>query len=145
MHKMDDTPKLITILGLCLEGFSMICGIVVILFLNASNVLTDITAESLEMSESEFSYFMEIINIGLIIIYGALAVFFVVFLVNLILFIPMIKGNYTESKARNVYLYQAIWGGLNLFSNTLVGILYLVSGIQGRKGRREEKDIREGI
>jgi len=68
-----------------------------------------------------------------------------ILILNHILFRKLIKGYLTEKQARNVYLYLAIYGGLYLFSNQILGILYLISGIRGYKGEKEETDIRDGI
>ena len=64
---------------------------------------------------------------------------------NLVLFIKLIKGTLSEESAHKVYLYQAIYGGITLLSNQIVGILYLISGVYGYKGFKEERNIRPGI
>jgi hypothetical protein len=145
MHKMDDTPRIITIFALFLEGSAVFGITVAILFLNLSEGLNFFSAEKLEMTVSDFDNFMEIIKIGLLIFYIFVVIYFVIFIVNLFLFIPLIRGNCSSSKAKNIYLYEAIWGAINLLSNPLIGVLYLIAGVQGRSGHREEKNVREGI
>lgn len=145
MHTMDNTPRIITILGLVLEGVSLIGIALVVLFLNLSGTTALFTPESMDISVSEFNEFMKVFNIIINVFYGVFIVYFVMFIINLYLFIPLINGKCTTDKARKIYLYQAIWGGISLLGNTLVGILYLVSGVQGRNGYREEKNIRDGI
>jgi len=55
------------------------------------------------------------------------------------------KGKFTESQAKKVYLYQAIWGGVSFLFNQVTGILYLISGIGGYNNQKEEVNIRDGI
>ena len=69
----------------------------------------------------------------------------VMFFINLFLFSKLIKGKYTEEQAKRVYLYQAIWGGINVLTNSVTGILYLISGIQGYNGEVDRIETREGI
>ncbi len=95
--------------------------------------------------EMEIANFETLFYTYLYVIQVLMSIYVVFFIINLVLFIPMIKGKYTNKKARSIYLYQAIWGGFNILSNQIVGILYLVSGVQGRSGHREMTNIREGI
>ena len=46
---------------------------------------------------------------------------------------------------KKIYLYQAVWGGINILFNQVTGVLYLISGVSGYSGHHEEKDVREGI
>lgn len=67
-------------------------------------------------------------------------------MVNLVLFTKLLNGKFDEETASKVFLYQAIYGGVNLLFNQLVGVLYLVSGIQGRqKILNKNKVPREGL
>ncbi|HKL60860.1 MAG TPA: hypothetical protein VJY66_00610 [Acholeplasma sp.] len=78
-------------------------------------------------------------------IFGVIFVWGIVILINLFLFIRLMKGKFTESQAKKVYLYQAIWGGVSFLFNQVTGILYLISGIGGYNNQKEEVNIRDGI
>lgn len=145
MHKMDNTPKIITIIGLILEGFGLFGFGFGYIILNSLKDSSYFTAEYLEISSSEYIELMNMLDIiaNVIIIIGV--IFLIIFLFNLRLFVRLIKEKYTMEQARKIYLYQAIIGVIYLLSNTVVGILYLISGVQGRSGHIEEKNIREGI
>jgi hypothetical protein len=68
------------------------------------------------------------------------------FLVNLYFFIPSIRGKKSQKYTANVFLYQAILGGLLLFSNQLLAAVYLISGIIGRNELEKViENVREGI
>ncbi len=145
MHKIQPTPKIITIIGIILEGIAGVsCWIGYYLLVNIdklpgySDSLLEMTSEELEAYE-----FIMDLSLGLLSILAI--VISVMFVINLILFSKLINGRYTEEQAKKVYLYQAIWGGINLVFNTVTGILYLVSGVQGYNGQVDRIDIREGI
>lgn len=148
-HIMDRTPRIVTIIGLVFEGISVaVMGIVAFLFkfyLNADNesLVNLLTEDGASTADIDFVFeiygFIGNLLIGLAIVIG------IFFIANLVLFTKLIKGKYSEETAKKVYLYQAIYGGVNILFNTFVGILYLISGVMGRQGRRDEIDVREGI
>ncbi len=145
MHKMDRTPKILTIIGLVFEVVGII-GIFIGAYIMRNLMdFSFMSPETLEISQEEFDMIIDIYTwIGnLLVVMGIIMSVFL--FVNLILFPKLIKSKYTEESAKKVYLYQAIWGGLNLLSNQVVGILYLISGVSGYNGHVEEKDIRDGI
>ena len=145
MHEMENTPKIVTIIGLIFE-FLGLTGIVFSgWMLRNFDKLPGFDAQSMDIPQSEFNEMIRIFDIFSNVVYviGIVVAFFV--LLNAFLFIKLIKGSYTEEQAKKVYLYQAIWGGINLVFNQLTGILYLVSGVTGYNGHKEEKNIREGI
>ena len=146
MHKMENTPMIITIIGMIIEGISVVVLIgTTILLRNIQNFPGMGSAQEAEMTASEYAdllKFMDVIgNITFVmaIIYG------IFFIVNLYLFTGLMREKFTEEKAKNIYLYQAIWGGINLISNQITGILYLISGVQGYNGRKDSIEVREGI
>jgi len=146
MHKMERTPMIITIIGLVIEAISVIVlHATTILFFNIEKIPGLGSAAEADMSPSEYSELMEFMGfIGYFIM--VMAIIYTIFLiVNLILFPGLMKERYTEEKAKKIYLYQAIWGGINLLSNQITGILYLISGVQGYNGRKDKVDVREGI
>lgn len=145
MHEMDRTPKIITIIGLVLEGLGILGLLLTYYIFNSFGDWSFFTTENLDVTQAELDQILELYafigNIMLVVV-TVIAVFFIV---NLYLFIKLIQGKFTEETAKKVYLYQAIWGGINILSNTVVGILYLISGVSGRNGHREEQNIRQGI
>lgn len=146
MHEMEKTPKIITIIGLVLEGIvTFVVGAASILMLNINKISGLGSAIEADLSNSEYEDLMNMMDfigyflLALAVIYG------IFFTINFILFRGLMTGKYTEEKAKKIYLYQAIWGGLNLLSNQITGILYLVSGIQGYNGRKDTVKVRDGI
>ena len=146
MHKMGNTPKIITIIGLILEGFAVIGSAATAIFmLNIDNINGFRSALEADMTPDEYSEMIQWMGwIGYFIL--GLAVFIgIFFIINLYLFPRLMSGKYTEEQAKKIYLYQAIWGGINLLSNQITGILYLVSGIQGYNGSSDTIEVRDGI
>ena len=145
MHKMDNTPKILTIIGLALEGLGVFGLLVGGFIMRNIGSLPFFDAELMQIPQEDLDLMIDLYEIfgGIMIVIGIITVF--IFIINLILFIKLMSGKFTEETAKKVYLYQAIWGGLNLLTNTITGILYLVSGVQGRSGHVEEKNIRAGI
>lgn len=142
-HVMDHTNKIITIIGLVFEAIGVI-GLMIVLLL--WNRIRDIYAlAEADMTEAEYEMFTELLDFmgNLFIVMGIVLFIFVV--INLVLFTKLVRGKLDEKTAKKVYLYQAIWGGINLLSNQITGILYLVSGVRGFNNQREETDIRDGI
>ena len=146
MHIMEKTPKVITIIGMIIEGISVVVLYgTTILFLNFSKLPGLGSAQEADMSLNEYTEFMDVMDIIGNVIFAMSIIYTIFFIVNLILFTGLMKGKYTEEKAKKVYLYQAIWGGINLISNQITGILYLISGVQGYNGRKDKVNVREGI
>lgn len=146
MHKMERTPMIITIIGLVIEGISvLVLHVITIFFFNIKKIPGLGSAAEADMSPSEYSDLIEFMGyIGYFIMVMAI-IYTLIFVVNIILFPGLMKERYTEEKAKKIYLYQAIWGGINLMSNQITGILYLISGVQGYNGRKDKVDVREGI
>ena len=145
MHEMENTPRIITIIGLVFEGIAgLVTGFFALLiqmldrFPGYTESINEMPADELEAYEIIMGF-----TEGILIVLAV--VFTVMFIVNLILFSKLIKGGYTEEQARKVYLYQTIWGGINLLMNSVTGILYLISGIQGFNGQVDRIETREGI
>lgn len=145
MHQMEKTNKILTIIGLCTEGLSVV---VVSLFAYFFYVLERIPFFSLIEDEVSADELTDILSLYKIIggFLSIMAIVLTIFLIiNLFLFVGLMRSKWTEKTAQTIYLYQAIWGGLNLLSNQIAGVVYLVSGVQGYKGYKEMTDIREGI
>jgi len=141
---MEKTPKVLTTIGLILEGFAALGSLVSgILFINAERFpfFDEIYATVPTDEQWIFDLMTGIIGIVILVIGIILGI---VFVINLILFSKLIKGAYSEEKAKKVYKYQIIWGIISLFMNTLTGILYLISGFQGFEGQKDHMNVREG-
>lgn len=143
-HTPDHTNRVVIIIGLIFEGIGVFFStIFTVMFLTIDQWFT--YRDSLEMPYPDYVNIIEVFQtIGMILIFIT-ALISIIFLINLTLFRRLLRGDYTEEKARKVYLYQAIYGGLNLLSNQILGIMYLVAGIRGYNGQKEETDIRDGI
>jgi len=134
--QLDKTSKITTIIGLIFEGLGVFMfaltgtGMALINSMSRTEIMDffgdEITSNDLDIMLMVFSVLAIIF-----IIIGFIALVF--FLVNLVLFTKLINGKYTEEQASKVLLYQAIYGGINLMFNQILGVLYLVSGIQGRQ------------
>ena len=117
--------KVVIILGLIIETLSTIVftavAVGVATFDNWFNYST-----TMEMPYDDYEQLVYVFNIlGTVFIILAIIMIGILIL-NHILFRKLIKGYLTEKQARNVYLYLAIYGGLYLFSNQILGILYLI-------------------
>jgi hypothetical protein len=134
---MPSTVKNLTLIGLILEGVSVIFLMAGLILLNQPAIIS-----VLETEFPEEMAFFDLIRV-LLIILAVIATLF--FILNAYLFIPIIKGEKTKNTESKL-LYQAIYGGINLTFNQLVGIIYLISGILGYNQIEKEKNpVREGI
>lgn len=145
MHTMDKTPRILTIIGLIFEGLGVVGSFFSGWLLVNMDSLPGVSASLLDVPQDEYEEIIEIMAWFGEIIYIMAVVISVVFIVNMFLFIKLMRSQYDEEAAKKVYLYQAIWGGVNILFNQITGILYLVSGVSGYSGHREETNIREGI
>jgi len=145
MHSMDNTPRIITIIGLIFEGLGVLGSFFGGWLLQNIESIPFMTADMADLPQDEFDEMIALLEWLGGIIYGLAIVLAVVFVINLVLFVRLIGSRYTEEQAKKVYLYQAIWGGVNILFNQVTGILYLISGVSGYSGHREERNIREGI
>jgi hypothetical protein len=142
---MDNTKRIITIIGLIFEGLGVAGTFFGLWILRNMERIPSIQLGFEEMTDSEYEATMAVFNLLESIVSVMVIILSILFVISLYLFIKLLKGKYTEEQAKKVYLYQAIWGGINLLSNQITGILYLVSGVGGYNGQREETDIRQGI
>lgn len=147
--KVDNTSKITTIIGLVFEGFGVVIAALVgtgMAMINAMSKSEVTEFFGSELTQSEIDLFLLIASVLGIIVIVLGVISFIFFLVNLVLFTKLLNGKFDEETASKVFLYQAIYGGVNLLFNQLVGVLYLVSGIQGRqKITNKNKVPREGL
>ena len=145
MHTMERTNKVITIIGLVLEAFNSL-GMFFGAYLLGSVLDRELFLElDPSMDIQELDLILNIYGTFSTVLYVLGAIVLVVFIVNIYIFGKLIKGNIPEESVKKVYTYQFVWGIINIFMNTIAGILYIVSGYQGMKGNKELKDTREGI
>ena len=145
MHTMEKTPKIVTIIGLVLEGFGALG------FFFASWMFESLFTEEFFLALDpnipldEIQFILDLYAIlGQVFLIGGF-VLLVALAINLYLFTGLMNGRYSAESAKKVYTYQFIWGIINVILNTFTGILYIVSGYQGMNGIKEMRDTREGI
>ena len=143
---IHQTSKITTIIGLIFEGLGLfgIAMVATIFNVFQSDIMVELMAG--EMTPMEMEFINHIFGIFKVLFVVMGFILFVFFIVNLILFTKLLQGKFNKQQAQNVLLYQAIYGGISLLSNQIVGVLYLVSGIQGRAAiQKENQPIREGL
>ena len=129
MHKMEETPKVLTIIGLVVEGLAVLvfAGANVLVRILEAIPKSDLIAEGMTPEEADiFLSSMGVLGTVFIII-GIMLV--IMFSVNLFLFTKLIRQKFNVNQAKNVYLYQGIWGGISLSFNTITGVLYIISAV----------------
>ncbi|MFP4286104.1 MAG: hypothetical protein ACLFRI_00270 [Candidatus Izemoplasmataceae bacterium] len=132
MYKISEPSKTLTFIGLIWEGLAMMFFAFGAVILRQMSLIPkeDLIAEGmLELEADMFLNVTSVLNIVFVIVGMIL---FVVFLVNVVLFTKLIKGSLTPAQAKNLFVYQAIWGGVSLIFNTITGILYLMSAISAQ-------------
>jgi Na+/proline symporter len=142
---MEKTPKILTIIGLVLEGIAALSSIVFgLLFVNVDKFVffDEIYATVPPDEQWIFDLFTGVVGV-LILVMGI--IIGIIFIINLILFSKLMRGDYSEETAKKIYKYQIIWGVISLLLNTLTGIFYIISGFQGFEGQKDHFDVREGI
>lgn len=134
---MTPTVKNLTLIGLIFEGISLI-----FLYLISVFVYQPWLVNLLESELADGVAWLPLVRI-LILFMTVLATLFMA--LNLYLFIPIVKGQ-TTAKTGATFLYQAIYGAVNLAANQILGILYLVAGILGYNQIEKDKNpVREGL
>jgi hypothetical protein len=140
MHRAEETSRISTIIGLVFEGIGMFLTLSFSAGINVANVFDEQLFLDEGFTTSEVEMMMNIIDVLGIVTLVLGGMLLVVFLINLVLFKKLINGKLDINTAANVYLYQIIWGALNLFFNQIAGILYLISGIKGRTKKKTIDD-----
>lgn len=145
MHKMENTPKILSILGSALDFLG-----VVSMFIGVWVFKSILTIEFFEQNAAPED--MEVINeivdlyqfIGnILVVLGFLLL--IIFVVNLVVNIRLITGKLDERQAKVAYTYQLFIGIVLILLNTIPGICYIVSGVQGRNNEPDKVHTREGI
>ena len=145
MHKMENTPRILSIIGSLLD-FLGVLGMFAGAFL-LKNVFDREFFENIvppeEMHEVEF--IVEIYQFvgNIMIIVGLLLV--LIFIINVVNNYRLIKGKYTESQAKIAYTFQLFIGIVLIILNTIAGVVYIISGVQGRNNEPDRIETRPGI
>lgn len=145
MHTMNDTPKILSIIGSVFDFLGVISlafTAYIFKFIFTEDFFDGLVAPE-EMGEIQ-----EIVElyqvIGNVMIVFAMIIG-LVFIINLIVNLKLIRGKLTEQQAKKAYTYQLFIGVVLILLNTIAGIVYIVSGIKGRDNEPDRIDTRAGI
>lgn len=137
MHQAEETSRISTIIGLVFEGIGMFLTLSFSAGITVTNAIDEQLFLDEGFTESEAEMFMNIVDILGIVLLVLGGILLVMFLINLVIFKKLLNGRFNPETAGNVYLYQIIWGAINLFFNQIAGILYLISGIKGKTTQKK--------
>jgi len=137
MHQAEETSRISTIIGLVFEGLGMFLTLSFAAGINVANAIDEQMFLDEGFTASEAEMLMNIVDVLGIVLLVLGGILLVVFLVNLVLFKKLLNGRFDPETAGNIYLYQIIWGAINLFFNQIAGILYLISGIKGKTTQKK--------
>lgn len=146
MTNVPPSSKVLTIIGLSIEGLTLIALWSITALLSRVPHWLD---EAIRFVSEDANEYIEIMSAFpyiriILVIFSVFST--LLWSVNLVFFIPLIRGSKSERFTSNVFLYQAILGGILLFSNQLLGAIYLISGIIGRNDLEKTiENVREGI
>lgn len=142
-YTMERTPKILTTIGLVLEGLAAISSLISgYLLMNFEQfAFMDQVYQTIHEDEEWIFELMTGVIGGFVLVLGIILV--IMFTINLILFRKMMNGAFKVDTAKKVYKYQIVWGILSLLMNTLTGILYLVSGFQGLEKLKKPQVVDE--
>lgn len=145
MHKMQNTPKILSIIGSIMD-FLGVVGMGFSAFILKA-VFTESFFEDIVPPE-DMGEIQEIVEIyqflGNIMIVIAM-ILGVIFVVNLIVNLRLMSGKLSESQARVSYTYQLFIGIVLILLNTVAGIVYIISGVKGRENEPDRIETRSGI
>ena len=140
MHQMGSTSKMLTIVGLVVEGLA-------ILFFTTGTIIFRAIAQTpkedligsgwSELDAQVLLAFSAPFSIVLMVL-GILIT--VMFVINVVIFRRLMKELFTEKQAKRVYMYQAIWGGVCILFNTITGVLYLISAVKSQERSLPHKE-----
>ncbi len=149
MHRMEGTPKLLTTVGLVIEFLAFILFIVLTIVANIVAAIPKADLIARNWSEYDADIFLQTTSVFSNVFLAISILIGVMLIVNLVLFIGLMKGRFSGKKVKAIYVYQAIWGAISLTFNTITGVLYLISAVQthtkyypgeNHKNRRGKKE-----
>lgn len=145
MHKMNNTPRILSIIGSVFDFlgvFSLAITAFVFKALFTEEFFEDLVPPE-DMAEiREIVELYQIIGNVMIVLAMILGV---IFIINLFVNIRLIRGKVPEEKAKTYYTYQLFIGIVLMLMNTISGIVYIISGIKGRDDEPDKIHTREGI
>lgn len=146
MTKIPSSSKVLTIIGLVIEGLSFLAMLGITLLFSRIPAWFEETILLFSEDVLEFNQIMNGIPFIRVLLILFSVFISILFIINLIFFIPTILGKKSQTFTSNVFLYQAILGGISLFTNQLLGAIYLISGIIGRNELEKNiENVRDGI
>lgn len=146
MPKIPTSVRILTILGLVFQGIGVVLTSALFLIIARLPGFFMMVLEEAFVTADELNAFFAVLPIIRVIVVVVIVIQLAFFIVNMILFIPVLQEKKTTEQASTIFLYQAIYGGITLFSNQLVGVIHLISGIIGRNEMEQASEpIRDGI
>ncbi len=144
-HKMESTPKVLTIIGLVLEFLGSLFTLVLYMLFNSVLDINKLIELDPTITEGEIEFLNEFFPfiLGFMLVIGIISG--ILFSINFVVFKGLWSNKITEEQAIKRYNYQFILGIVYLFVNTVVGIVYLISGHQGKNQQVDMPYTREGI
>jgi len=142
MHRPDNVSKIATIVGLVLEGLSLVMSFLGVLFISWLRRADMEFFYNLDpdFPEEFFEFLSPVLSIAFIVSVVMTVLLTIIFVVNVILFSKLLRNRFQTSHSKRVYIYQIIWGAINLLMNQLVGLAYLISGINGQSSLSRTTD-----
>ncbi|MFP4077813.1 MAG: hypothetical protein ACLFUQ_01550 [Candidatus Izemoplasmataceae bacterium] len=143
MHKPEEASKIATVIGLVFDGIGMFGMLAVAAAVNVAEVFTVDLFLDEGLTQSEAELMVDILDVLGVVFFVAGGIFLIVFMVNIVLFTKLINGRFNAEKASKTYLYQIVWGAINLLFNQISGIAHLISGIKGRSTKLQSNRFEE--
>ena len=145
MHKMQNTPKILSIIGSAMDFLAVFgVGISAYMFIY---IFTEDFFERL-IGPEEIDEIREVVEIYQTIgniMFVLMIILLAIFVINLIVNLRLILGRLTEQQAKVAYTYQLFIGIVLILLNTVAGIVYIISGVKGRNEEPDKIETREGI
>ncbi|MFW6299193.1 MAG: hypothetical protein ACOC14_05875 [Bacillota bacterium] len=143
MHKPEEASRIGTVIGLVFDGIGMFSMLAVSAAVNVAEIFTTDLFMDEGLTQSEAELMIDIMDVlgGVFFVIGG--VFLFVFMVNLVLFTKLLNGRFDNETASKTYLYQIVWGAINLIFNQIAGVAHLISGIKGRSTNERSERFEE--
>ncbi len=139
MHKPEDASKIATVIALIFEGIGMFTMLAFAAGINIVGGLDVSLFMEEGMTQSQAELVVSLLDILGVVFFVLGGFLLIIFMVNLVLFTKLLTGRFDQDQASKTYLYQIIWGALNLLFNQVSGVAYLISGIKGRSTKLNQQ------
>lgn len=145
MHTMQNTNRILSIIGSVFD-FLGVLGLAASALMFKVLFTEEFFMEFVPEAETgEIQQIVELYQIlGNVMIVLAM-ILGVIFIINLIVNFRLISGKLDENQARTSYTYQLFIGIVLVLLNTIAGICYIISGVQGRNNEPDKIETRTGI